>query len=153
MDKQQTINYLKRNEFDEPESVKEWGELSYEEHIRVARILDENDWGAASDIIEAQNDEPSCMSPFVSFRYLAFGEDDEESLDEFLKKVHPTYDVQFDDNESSNSKGWRESYDYCKDYIERYNGTNESYFADYKGGIVSIVCNETGEEVYSEKVK
>ena len=37
--------------------------------------------------------------------------------------------------------------------ISRCNGTNEGYFEDYKGGIVSIVCNETGEEVYSERVK
>lgn len=41
----------------------------------------------------------------------------------------------------------------AKDYINQYNGTNDSYFADYKGGIVSIVCNETEEEVYSEEVK
>lgn len=64
-----------------------------------------------------------------------------------------TYDVHFNDANDSNNKGFKESFEYCKDYIESYNGTNESYFADYKGGIVSIVCNETGEEVYSEEVK
>lgn len=153
MNKINTIKYLKSEGFDEPESVKEWGELSYEEHMRVARILDEDKWGTAAEIIDAQNDEPACMSPFVSFRYLAFGEGNEESLDEFLEKVHPTYDVQFDDDNDSNSKGWKEDYDVCKDYIERYNGTNESYFEDYKGGTVSIVCNGTGETVYSEEIK
>ena len=64
-----------------------------------------------------------------------------------------TYDVHFNDATDSNSKGFNESFEYCKNYIETYNGTNESYFEDYKGGIVSIVCNETGEEVYSEDIR
>ena len=64
-----------------------------------------------------------------------------------------TYDVHFNAANDSNNKGFKESFEYCKDYIESYNGTDESYFADYKGGIVSIVCNETEEEVYSEEVK
>lgn len=64
-----------------------------------------------------------------------------------------TYDVVFDDSTDSNSKGWHESYDYCKDYIKHNNGTNNSYFADYKGGTVSIVCNETEDVVYYEEVK
>jgi hypothetical protein len=64
-----------------------------------------------------------------------------------------TYDVYFNDSSDSNNKGFKESFDYCMNYIETYNGTNESYFEDYKGGTVSIVCNETGEEVYSVDVK
>nr|DAI10634.1 MAG TPA: hypothetical protein [Caudoviricetes sp.] len=64
-----------------------------------------------------------------------------------------TYDVHFNDANDSNSKGFNESLDFCKNYIESYNGTNESYFEDYKGGTVSIVCNETGEEVYFEIIK
>ena len=64
-----------------------------------------------------------------------------------------TYDVQFDDDNNSNSEGWHESLQACKDYIESYNGTNESYFEDYKGGVASIVCNETGETVYEEIIK
>ena len=64
-----------------------------------------------------------------------------------------TYDIGFNDENDSNSKGWTESYDYCLDYIKQHNGTNESYFADYKGGIVSIVCNETKETVYNEIIK
>jgi hypothetical protein len=64
-----------------------------------------------------------------------------------------TYDVHFNDANDFNNKGFKESFEYCKGYIESYNGTDESYFADYKGGIVSIVCNESGEEVYSEEVK
>lgn len=65
-----------------------------------------------------------------------------------MKTKELTYDVHFNDSTDSNNKGFEESFDYCKDYIKRYNGTNESYFEDYKGGTVSIVCNETGETVY-----
>ncbi len=38
-------------------------------------------------------------------------------------------------------------------YIRENNGTNNSYFRDYKGGTVSIVCNQTGETVYEEMVR
>lgn len=64
-----------------------------------------------------------------------------------------TYDIYFNSETSSNNKGFKESLDYCKSYIKSNNGTNESYFADYKGGTVSIMCNETEEEVYSEFVR
>lgn len=59
-----------------------------------------------------------------------------------------TYDVHFNDSENGNSKGWKESLEYCTDYIRNNNGSKVSYFADYKGGTVSVVCNETGETVY-----
>lgn len=64
-----------------------------------------------------------------------------------------TYDVMFNDDQDTNVKGWCASYDYCRNYIYINNGTNESYFEDYKGGVVSIVCNETEEDVYSEDIK
>lgn len=64
-----------------------------------------------------------------------------------------TYDVVFNDNENSNSKGFAVSLNEAIAYIEANNGTDESYFADYKGGCVSVVCNETGETVYEEGVK
>lgn len=64
-----------------------------------------------------------------------------------------TYDVVFNDEYDSNSKGMSATIEECRDYIAMYNGTNESYFADYKGGTVSIVCNETGETVYEEDVR
>jgi len=63
-----------------------------------------------------------------------------------------TYNVVFNDDNNSNDKGFEHTLDYCKNYIATYNGTNESYFADYKGGIVQIVCNETEEVVYEEEV-
>jgi len=71
----------------------------------------------------------------------------------FYAEIAQTYDVHFNSETDSNSKGFKETLDYCKDYIEANNGTNESYFEDYKNGIVSIVCNETGEEIYSELIK
>jgi len=63
-----------------------------------------------------------------------------------------TYDVVFNDETSSNGKGFKASFRYCFDYIRKNNGTNNSYFADYKKGTVSIVCNETGETVYETNV-
>lgn len=64
-----------------------------------------------------------------------------------------TYDVVFNDENVSNSKGFRTEARYCRLYIIVNNGTDESYFADYKGGTVSVVCNETGEKVFETKVK
>ena len=63
-----------------------------------------------------------------------------------------TYNVVFNDDTNSNDKGFH-ILQYCKDYIKENNGTNESYFEDYKGGTVSIVCNETDETVFEVKAK
>ena len=67
--------------------------------------------------------------------------------------MNKTYDVVFNDDYRSNNKGWKETLDYCIDYIKSNNGTDNSYFADYKGGVVSIVCNETDETVFDKPVK
>ena len=64
-----------------------------------------------------------------------------------------TYDVEFNDDTCTDSKGWHASFGYCQDYINTYNGTNESYFDDYKGGTASIRCNETEEVVFETEVK
>ena len=66
------------------------------------------------------------------------------------KKV---YDVYFNDDDNTNNEGWLETYGACKNYINTTNGTNEGYFADYKGGTVSIYNTETEEEVYMETVR
>ena len=63
-----------------------------------------------------------------------------------------TYDVHFNDSESSNSKGFKKDIGNCVFYIRAHNATNDSYFSDYKGGKVSIVCNETGRVIYSEDI-
>ena len=64
-----------------------------------------------------------------------------------------TYDFYFNDSENSNNKGFNMTLEEAKEYIRIYNGTNESYLADYKGGTVSIVCNENGEEVYNTTIR
>lgn len=64
-----------------------------------------------------------------------------------------TYDVHFNNENSSNNKGFKISLDECKSYIQQNNGTEVSYFADYKNGTVSIVCNETSETVFETEVR
>lgn len=64
-----------------------------------------------------------------------------------------TFDVCFNDNQDSNSKGFEMSRKEAKEYIKMFNGSNYSYFADYKGGTVSIVCNQTDETVEEFEVK
>ena len=51
-----------------------------------------------------------------------------------------TYDVHFNDSNDSNSKGFTTTIEDAKDYITSNNGTNHSYFSDYKGGTVSVVA-------------
>jgi hypothetical protein len=64
------------------------------------------------------------------------------------KSTKKTYDVHFNDDRDSNNKGFEATIAYCKHYIKQNNGTNTSYFKDYKGGTVSVVCNQTGETKY-----
>lgn len=68
------------------------------------------------------------------------------------KTVERNFDIQFNDSENSNNKGFELNYEDALNYIKKNNGTNESYFEDYKGGVVSIVDNETKEEVYQEGI-
>jgi len=86
-----------------------------------------------------------------------YEEDDIINILDHQEKMYqinvPTYDVVFNDFTSSNSKGFQESLEYCRDYVEASNGTNDSYFADYKGGTVAVVCNDNGQRVFEEKVK
>ncbi len=63
-----------------------------------------------------------------------------------------TFDIIFNDDNNSNNKGFAISLDEAKNYIKMYNGTKESYFEDYKGGTVSIVCNETEETVFETEI-
>lgn len=59
----------------------------------------------------------------------------------------------FNDSNDSNSKGFEMTIEDAKAYITSNNGTNNSYFSDYKGGTVSVVCNQDGETVYEEEVR
>ena len=69
------------------------------------------------------------------------------------KIMKTTYDVVFNDNENSNSKGFAIDLDSAIAYIQANNRSNYSYFADYKGGTVAVVNNQTGEAVYEEDVR
>ena len=131
--------------------ITEWANLSNDNKNDVARILLEDGYEDGHSVIDNASYSPDEFH--FAQGYVTFDEDDEEDVQEYLGNNKRTYDVQFDDEFDTNSKGWRESLEYCKDYIEQYNGTDESYFADYKGGVVSIVCNETEEVVYSEDVR
>ena len=64
-----------------------------------------------------------------------------------------TYDVVFNDELDSNSNGFKLTLQGAKDYISAHNGTDHGYFADYKGGVVGVVENETGAIVYEEEIK
>jgi len=64
-----------------------------------------------------------------------------------------TYDVHFNNSSFSSNKGFAVTVQEAKNYIDLHNGTNTSYFADYKGGTVSIVCNETGATVREYSIK
>ena len=63
-----------------------------------------------------------------------------------------TYDVFFDSDTDSNNLGFNATLEYCENYIKMNNGTNHSYFADYKNGIVSIRCNENELTVFETEV-
>lgn len=58
-----------------------------------------------------------------------------------------TYDVVFNNETNSNSKGFKSTFEDCERYITDNNRTLSSYFKDYKNGTVSIVCNETDETI------
>jgi len=63
-----------------------------------------------------------------------------------------TYDIYFHSSEDSANKGFKYSLEQAKNYISMNNGTNNSYFQDFKGGLVQIVCNETEEVAYETEI-
>ena len=97
------------------------------------------------------NDEQIIISDFSALKI--------KRIKEFRREVFSikplSYDLYFDaDNEFDRDYlYWSKSYKECKDYIDSYNGTNESYFADYKGGTVSIYCNELAKTVFKTEIK
>lgn len=91
-------------------------------------------------------------------------DEDASRIDEIVKEFAPaaimdyeieernTYDVVFNDDCNSNRKGINGTYEECMDWIHCNRRDKSTYFGDYAGGTVSIVCNETEEEVYSESI-
>lgn len=125
-----------------------------------------------SEIVTAESEREAVISWYKSaMDYNYFPQDDGSILDcdgyeistlavdtiEFdggwFSATECTYDVHFDDDTKSDSKGFHASLDWAIDFVKNNNGTNNSYFTDYKGGTVSIICNETGETVYEEEVR
>ena len=70
-----------------------------------------------------------------------------------MENSNKTYDIVFNNENNSNNKGFSLSLEKAKEYIQQNNGTDNSYFSDYKGGTVSIVCNETEEVIIELFVK
>ncbi|MFA5638662.1 MAG: hypothetical protein WC961_07275 [Anaerovoracaceae bacterium] len=69
-----------------------------------------------------------------------------------MKNMRKTFDVHFDNNYDSNSKGFEMTKTEAIQYIKDNNGSRDSYWGDYVGGIVSVVCKETGETVHQEEI-
>lgn len=67
-----------------------------------------------------------------------------------MSKKYPAcrYNVHFNDDYSSDSYGVLFTLQEAKSFIRRNNGSDYSYFADYKGGVVSIYDTITGETIY-----
>ena len=63
-----------------------------------------------------------------------------------------TYDIFFNDDNNANNLGFKQTLEFCLNFIHLHNGSNESYFLDYLGGKVSILCNETCVCEYEEVI-
>lgn len=121
-------------------------------------------WACSGEIIDwawernhfsdgAEKDKDGHIYKKIYFEYIYQVIDGKIKIIHLYEVINGTYDIVFNDDDNSNSKGLEESLEYCKKYIQTYNGTSYSYFADYKGGTVSVVCNENGETVYQETIK
>ena len=114
-----------------------------EERIREFNNFTDDVWTYA--IFEVENDDEALITnPWGSRNFIS---------NQVIRDMKKTYDVHFNDDNNSNNKGFSESLEYCQEYINIHNGTNHSYFEDYKGGNVSIICNETDGIIHTEIVK
>lgn len=139
------------------------------ENKYVGSISDYQDGGVADPVLMSKAEAEELMADlteYVKNEYIGKNDADNEQahyafeqgqwgfdIEVFDLEEELTYDVVFNDNESTNSKGMQSTKVDAILYVKLYNGTNESYFADYKGGVVQVVCNETGDVVYEETVK
>lgn len=135
----------------------------------VGSILDYRDGGLTDPILMSKEEAENLLSElnnYVKNEFIGKTDYDNEQahwtfergiwgfkLDEFDLDEEQTYDVVFNDDEATNAKGMKATKVDAILYVKFYNGTNESYFADYKGGVVQVVCNETGDVVYEETVR
>lgn len=68
------------------------------------------------------------------------------------EKKEKKFDVTFNDDTNSNCNGFLQTFQYCKDWIKCNRNDKSSYFADYKGGTVSIIDVNSGTVLYSEEI-
>lgn len=129
--------------------------ISEDQEMDEAREKELRDWYASwfkgEGIYYNDSREVLMLKGDTSYSYdvVSYGIEDIEDENAAEEKAE-TYDIYFNDDTDSNNKGCSMSLEECKDWIEFNRG--ESYFKDYKGGTVSIVCNETGETVYEENI-
>lgn len=73
----------------------------------------------------------------------------------YTKPKYSGYDVVYTDDFNTDCEDFQnKSYEYCLNFIRWNNGTNKSYFADYKGGGGTVsICDAEGNTVYSEDIK
>jgi hypothetical protein len=69
-----------------------------------------------------------------------------------MKNMRKTFDIHFYDFYKSDCKSEEMTKNEAIQYIKDNNGSRESYWSDYVGGIVSVVCKETGETVHQEEI-
>lgn len=97
---------------------------------------------------------------FSCYPKLAIIENDEDNDDATFGRlvfnygdvINGTYDVIFNDDSDSNNVGIHGSYSECMSWIENNRNDETTYFGDYKGGTVSILCEELEEYVYEESI-
>ena len=129
-------------------------ELLVESYNSVVQSATFREWV----LMESEND--------PNFFNLAFDADFEQDFDaslsddqrteweEYVNNLEElTYNVVFNDESSSNDKGFELSMDEALDWIKANESDETSYFNAYKGGTVSIVCNETGRTVFSQNIR
>lgn len=133
----------------------------------VGSILDYRDGGLTDPILMSKEEAENLLSElndYVKNEFIGKTDYDNEQahwtfergiwgfkLDEF--DIEETYDVVFNDDVGTNAKGMQATKEDAIYYVQHFNGTNVSYFADYKGGVVQVVCNETGDVVYEEEIR
>lgn len=113
-----------------------------------------------ADIIDSLNIDTTISEDEDGEKYFLISDEDYERLNEALPFAdwdvseynEKKYDVIFNDDTSSNSKLINSSFADCMNWINANKNDESTYFGDYKGGTVSIVCLQTDETVYEENI-
>jgi hypothetical protein len=94
------------------------------------------------------------IEPDGNVTIFTFGEDTASIGGQYfeIEEEKNTYDIFFQSNDSSMNKCFRFTLEQAANYISMHNGTNHSYFQDFKGGLVQVVCNETEEVIFETEI-